>query len=225
MFCRYIVPTHVLVCLCNEMRAKMCSLSGCFKRWLLYGGFFCYYCVLSSVCILKRPFSLHNFRQYTNICARVCLCFFADASCLSLSSHYFCFVFFFCFDYQWEKNTFVLCDTFTLFSSFLDGKSKNSKRKSSAIFCLSLTSNSLEKNRTNQTKNSRLWSVLGKARQTSRGCISQDEMSSKRDGRKQGKLSRKKQNTKGFKNTKRKTTFGWSFLKVESGKKQCNFAH
>lgn len=134
MFCRYIVPTHVLVCLCNEMRAKMCSLSGCFKRWLLYGGFFCYYCVLSSVCILKRPFSLHNFRQYTNICARVCLCFFADASCLSLSSHYFCFVFFFCFDYQWEKNTFVLCDTFTLFSSFLDGKSKNSKRKSSAIF-------------------------------------------------------------------------------------------
>lgn len=134
MFCRYIVPTRVLVCLCNEMRAKMCSLSGCFKRWLLYGGFFCYYCVLSSVCILKRPFSLHNFRQYTNICARVCLCFFADASCLSLSSHYFCFVFFFCFDYQWEKNTFVLCDTFTLFSSFLDGKSKNSKRKSSAIF-------------------------------------------------------------------------------------------
>lgn len=135
MFCRYIVPTRVLVCLCNEMRAIKCSLSGCFKRWLLYGGFFCYYCVLSSVCILKRPFSLHNFRQYTNICARVCLCFFADASCLSFSSHYFCFVFFFCFDYQWEKkNTFVSCDTFTLFSSFLDGKSKNSKRKSSAIF-------------------------------------------------------------------------------------------
>lgn len=107
-----------------------------------------------------------------------------------------------------KKNTFVSCDTFTLFSSFLDGKSKNSKRKSSAIFCLSLTSNSLEKNRTNQTKNSRLWGVLGKARQTGRGCISQDEMSSKRDGRKQGKLSRKKQNTKGLKNTKRKTTFG-----------------
>lgn len=84
MFCRYIVPTRVLVCLCNELRAIKCSLSGCFKRWLLYGGFFCYYCVLSSVCILKRPFSLHNFRQYTNICARVCLCFFADASCLSL---------------------------------------------------------------------------------------------------------------------------------------------
>lgn len=115
MFCRYIVPTRVLVCLCNEMRAKMCSLSSCFKRWLLYGGFFCYYCVLSSVCILKRPFSLHNFRQYTNICARVCLCFFADASCLSFSSHYFCLVFFFCFDYQWEKKTHLFRVTLLLF--------------------------------------------------------------------------------------------------------------
>lgn len=27
-----------------------------------------------SVCIVKRPFSLHNFRQYTNMSARVCLC-------------------------------------------------------------------------------------------------------------------------------------------------------
>lgn len=103
-FFRYIVPTRVLVCLCNEMRAIKCSLSGCFKRWLLYGVFFAITVCWVFCVFLKRPFSLHNFRQYTNMSARVCLCFFADASCLaSLSSHYFCFVFFFCFDYQWEK--------------------------------------------------------------------------------------------------------------------------
>uniref|UniRef100_A0A8D8CNW7 (northern house mosquito) hypothetical protein n=1 Tax=Culex pipiens TaxID=7175 RepID=A0A8D8CNW7_CULPI len=45
---------------------------------------FCYYCVLSSVCILKRPFSLHNFRQYTNMSARVCLCLRMLLASLSL---------------------------------------------------------------------------------------------------------------------------------------------
>lgn len=86
----------------------------------------------------------------------------------------------------------------------------------------------MEKNRTNQTKNSRGWGVLGKARQTGRGCISQDEMSSKRDGRKQGKLSGKKRNTKGLKihetkNDIRVKCFGrGKWVKVE---KHRNFAH
>lgn len=74
----------------------------------------------------------------------------------------------------------------------------------------------MEKNRTNQTKNSRLWGVLGKARQTGRGCISQDEMSSKRDGRKQGKLSRKKTKHQRFKKHETKNDIRVNFF--EGGK-------
>uniref|UniRef100_A0A8D8CT53 (northern house mosquito) hypothetical protein n=1 Tax=Culex pipiens TaxID=7175 RepID=A0A8D8CT53_CULPI len=37
-------------------------------------GFLLLLFVECSVCILKIPFSLHNFRQYTNMSARVCLC-------------------------------------------------------------------------------------------------------------------------------------------------------
>lgn len=76
-------------------------------------------------------FGVCVFRQYTNMSARVCVIL----RMLLASSHYFCFiVFFFLFFFASIIMKKMICDTFTLFSSFLDGESKNSKRKSSASF-------------------------------------------------------------------------------------------
>uniref|UniRef100_A0A8D8ICG8 (northern house mosquito) hypothetical protein n=1 Tax=Culex pipiens TaxID=7175 RepID=A0A8D8ICG8_CULPI len=47
-------------------------------------GFLLLLFVECSVCILKIPFSLHNFRQYTNMSARVCLCLRMLLASLSL---------------------------------------------------------------------------------------------------------------------------------------------
>lgn len=107
----------------------------------------CYYCVFCMS--VKRPFCIiFDSTRIWVLGFYVCVCVLsADASCFS--SHYYCFFFIFFLDYHENK---IFCDTFTLFSSFLDCESKNSKRKSSAhfLFCMSvcvlnLSSNSLEK--------------------------------------------------------------------------------
>lgn len=133
-FCRFIATFLLLYVFVNEMRAINCSLCCCLKDDL---GL-----LLLCVWFLKRPFLCIIFDS-TRIWVLRGMC---NLRMLLASSHYFCFVFFHYFFFvsrlSWKR---MIRDTFTLFISFLDGESKNSKRKSSAFFfSLNLTSNSLE---------------------------------------------------------------------------------
>lgn len=106
-----------------------------FRLFLLKDGYFSLL-LLWVLCVLKRPF-LHYFRQYTKymsarvcVCVLICGCFLLLHTTTASSSSSFSIIM--------KKIIFFFCDTFTLFSSFLDCESKNSKRKSSAqfFFCI-----------------------------------------------------------------------------------------
>lgn len=132
IFCFHVLSIHCyLFCmsLWNE------SNKYAFRLLLLKDGYFSLL-LLWVLCVLKRPF-LHYFRQYTNIwvlgyvfVCLICGCFLLLHTTTALSSSSFSIIM--------KKIIFFFCDTFTLFSSFLDCESKNSKRKSSAqfFFCI-----------------------------------------------------------------------------------------
>lgn len=132
IFCFHVLSIHCyLFCmsLWNE------SNKYAFRLFLLKDGYF-NLLLLWVLCVLKRPF-LHYFRQYTKymsarvcVCVLICGCFLLLHTTTASSSSSFSIIM--------KKIIFFFCDTFTLFSSFLDCESKNSKRKSSAqfFFCI-----------------------------------------------------------------------------------------
>lgn len=133
IFCFHVLSIHCyLFCmsLWNESNKYAFRL-----LLLLKDGYFSLL-LLWVLCVLKRPF-LHYFRQYTIIwvlgyvfVCLICGCFLLLHTTTALSSSSFSIIM--------KKIIFFFCDTFTLFSSFLDCESKNSKRKSSAqfFFCI-----------------------------------------------------------------------------------------
>lgn len=121
---------------CIFLHVLSMLLFNCF--WCLKDGLtlslllLCFSCV--CVCVKMTILFCIYFRQYTNMCmganGDVCL-WELNKRMLLVCSHYVCFYLF--FDHLGKKKKHC-CDTFALFSSFLDGASKNSKRKSSADF-------------------------------------------------------------------------------------------